>query len=61
MMNLGMIIVSIIWLAIGIYSYYYVLDEEQRQKNSFLTFIVFLIITPPLIITKVIEGLFRNV
>ena len=40
-----------IWLFVGLYSYYIILDQHKRRE-AFLVFIFFIVIAPALIIVK---------
>ena len=55
-MNIILIFLAILWLASGLYMYFYILDPEIEKKNTFLMFIVFLLLTPPLVLYSVLRN-----
>lgn len=45
-------IIGIVWLILGLGMYFFMLDPEIEKENNFLVFIIFIIITPPVVIYK---------
>ena len=60
MMNILLTLLAIAWLSSGIYFYYHVLDPAIREKTGFAVFIVFLILTPPIVLRRFLLNLTRN-